>query len=131
MSTPQSAKSRARRSGCARTFRRRCSSAHRASTTAANWSCEDSYGEHAVKLAAGSLVLYPAGSLHHVKPVTCGVRLAAFFWVQSMVRDDGDRTMLFDLDSSIQHVAAALPEHPAVLQLTGVYHNLLRRWAEC
>lgn len=92
---------------------------------------QDSYGEHAVKLAAGSLVLYPAGSLHRVNPVTSGARLAAFLWVQSMVRDDGDRGLLHDLDSSIQHLAAALPSHPAMVQLTGVYHNLLRRWVDC
>jgi PKHD-type hydroxylase len=92
---------------------------------------QDSYGAHAVKLPAGSMILYPASSLHHVNAVTAGARLASFFWVQSMVRDDGARTMLFDLDSSIQHLAVALPEHPALLQLTGVYHNLLRRWVDC
>jgi len=91
---------------------------------------EDSYGSHAVKLAPGDLVLYPASSLHRVEPVTEGVRLAAIFWIQSMVRDDPARSMLYDLDSAIQHLGAALPEHPAVTQLTGVYHNLLRRWAE-
>lgn len=92
---------------------------------------QDNYGAHAVRAPAGSLVLYPASSLHHVGPVTQGERLASFLWVQSMVRADGDRTILYDLDSSIQHLAAALPEHPAVVQLTGVYHNLLRRWIEC
>ena len=92
---------------------------------------QDSYGAHAVKLPAGSLVLYPASSLHHVAPVTSGVRLGSFLWVQSMVRDDGDRTLLYDLDSSIQHLAAAVPEHAAIVQLTNVYHNLLRRWADC
>lgn len=92
---------------------------------------QDSYGAHAVKLPAGSLALYPAGSLHHVNPVTSGVRLGSFLWVQSMVRDDGGRTLLYDLDSSIQHLAAAIPAHPALVQLTGVYHNLLRRWADC
>lgn len=92
---------------------------------------QDSYGEHAVKLAPGSLVLYPAGSLHRVNPVTSGARLAAFLWVQSMVRDESERSLLYDLDSSIQHLAAALPDHPALVQLTGVYHNLLRRLADC
>ncbi|HEV7765098.1 MAG TPA: Fe2+-dependent dioxygenase [Thermoanaerobaculia bacterium] len=87
---------------------------------------EDTYGVQSVKLAAGSMVLYPATSLHHVRPVTRGARLASFFWIQSMVRDDGQRTLLFDLDLAIQQ----LHEHPAALQLTGVYHNLLRRWAE-
>jgi PKHD-type hydroxylase len=91
---------------------------------------EDTYGAHAVKLPAGHMVLYPASSLHRVTPVTRGERLAAFFWIQSMVRDDGHRTLLYDLDTAIRHVAAGLPEHPAVVQLTGVYHNLLRGWAE-
>lgn len=92
---------------------------------------QDSYGAHSVKLPAGSLVLYPASSLHRVNPVTRGERLASFMWVQSMVRDDGGRELLHDLDSSIQHLAAALPDHPAIVQLTGVYHNLLRRWVDC
>ena len=91
---------------------------------------EDTYGAHAVKLPAGHMVLYPASSLHRVNPVTRGARLAAFFWIQSMVRDDGQRTLLYDLDTAIQHVAAGLPDHPAVVQLTGVYHNLLRGWAD-
>ncbi len=91
---------------------------------------EDTYGVQSVKLAAGSMVLYPATSLHHVRPVTRGARLASFFWIQSMVRDDGQRTLLFDLDLAIQRLAGEAPEHPSVLQLTGVYHNLLRRWAE-
>ena len=91
---------------------------------------EDNYGVQRVKLSAGSLILYPASSLHHVTPVTRGTRLASFFWIQSMVRDDGERTLLFDLDSSIQRVAAEAPDHPSVIQLTGVYHNLLRRWAD-
>ena len=92
---------------------------------------EDTYGVHAIKLPAGHLVLYPATSLHHVRPVTRGTRLASFFWVQSMVRDDGQRTLLFDLDTAIQRLGAeAGPGHPGVVQLTGVYHNLLRRWAE-
>ena len=92
---------------------------------------QDSYGAHAVKLPAGGVVLYPASSLHRVAPVTRGVRLASFLWIQSMVRDDAGRTMLYDLDSSIQHLAQAVPDHAAVLQLTNVYQNLLRRWAEC
>lgn len=90
---------------------------------------EDTYGVHSVKLPAGHLILYPASSLHHVRPVISGARLAAFFWVQSMVRDDGERTVLFDLDTAIQRLADEAAEHPSVLQLTGVYHNLLRRWA--
>jgi PKHD-type hydroxylase len=91
---------------------------------------EDTYGVQSIKLAAGSMVLYPATSLHHVRPVTRGARLASFFWIQSMVRDDSQRTLLFDLDLAIQRLAGEAPEHPSVLQLTGVYHNLLRRWAE-
>ena len=91
---------------------------------------EDTFGVHRVKLPAGDLILYPAGSLHHVTPVTRGVRLASFFWVQSMVRDDNERTLLFDLDTSIQQLDRDLSNHSAVLQLTGIYHNLLRRWAD-
>lgn len=87
---------------------------------------EDTYGVQSVKLHAGSMVLYPATSLHHVRPVTRGARVAAFFWIQSMVRDDGERTILFDLDLAIQR----LGDHPSALPLTGVYHNLLRRWAD-
>jgi PKHD-type hydroxylase len=91
---------------------------------------EDTYGVHRVKLPAGHLVLYPSTSLHHVRPVTRGARIASFFWIQSMVRDDAERTLLFDLDTAIQRVSAVLPDHPAAVQLTGVYHNLLRRWAD-
>jgi PKHD-type hydroxylase len=91
---------------------------------------EDTYGTHSIKLPAGHLILYPATSLHHVRPVTRGARLASFFWIQSMVRDDGERTLLFDLDVAIQRLNAEGPVHPSAVQLTGVYHNLLRRWAE-
>jgi PKHD-type hydroxylase len=91
---------------------------------------EDTYGVHRVKLPAGDLVLYPATSLHHVTPVTRGARIASFFWIQSLIRDDGQRTLLFDLDSAIQRISQDVPNHPAALQLTGVYHNLLRQWAE-
>lgn len=91
---------------------------------------EDTYGAHGVKLSAGHMVLYPAGSLHRVNPVTRGARIAAFFWIQSMVRDDGQRTVLFDLDSAIRQMSQAVPDHAALTQLTGVYHNLLRRWAD-
>ena len=83
-----------------------------------------------VKLPAGDMILYPASSLHHVRPVTRGARLAAFFWVQSMVRDDGERTLLFDLDNAIQRLNRDAADHPAVVQLTCVYHNLLRRWSD-
>lgn len=91
---------------------------------------EDTYGVHNVKLPAGHMILYPSTSLHHVTPVTRGSRLSSFFWIQSMVRDDGERTLLFDLDTAIQRLAATRPEDAAVVQLTGVYHNLVRRWAE-
>jgi PKHD-type hydroxylase len=91
---------------------------------------EDTFGVHSVKLPAGHLVLYPSSSLHHVRPVTRGARIAAFFWIQSLVRDDGERTLLFDLDTAIQRLNREAPQHESALQLTGVYHNLLRRWAE-
>jgi|SRR5687767_14819998 len=91
---------------------------------------EDTYGVHSVKLPAGHLVLYPSTSLHNVRPVTRGERIASFFWIQSMVRDDGARTLLFDLDNAIQRVAGEIPNSPAPVQLTAVYHNLLRRWAD-
>lgn len=91
---------------------------------------EDTYGLHHVKLPAGHMILYPATSLHHVRPVSRGARIASFFWIQSMVRDDGQRSLLFDLDVAIQKVNKDVPEHPSTLQLTGVYHNLLRRWAD-
>lgn len=91
---------------------------------------EDTYGVHSVKLPAGGLVLYPSTSLHNVQPVTRGVRISSFFWIQSMIRDDGQRTLLFDLDTAIQRLSHDVPDHPSAVQLTGVYHNLLRRWAE-
>ena len=91
---------------------------------------DDVYGAHAVKLGAGDMVVYPASSLHHVKPVTRGIRLASFFWVQRMVRDDGTRTLLFDLDMAINKVNQAIPNNSAVVELTNCYHNLLRRFAE-
>ncbi len=91
---------------------------------------EDTYGTHSVKLPAGHMVLYPSTSLHRVEPVTRGARVSSFFWVQSMIRSDADRAMLLELDTSIQRLAAELPGSPVGVQLTGVYHNLLRRWAE-
>jgi PKHD-type hydroxylase len=91
---------------------------------------EDTYGMQTVKLPAGHMILYPATSLHHVRPVTRGARIASFFWIQSMIRDDGQRTLLFDMDTAIQRLNADRPEHPSALQMTGVYHNLLRRWAD-
>ena len=91
---------------------------------------EDTYGTQSVKLPAGHLILYPSTSLHHVRPVTRGARISSFFWIQSMIRDDGQRTLLFDLDMAIQRIAAEAPDHPSAVQLTGVYHNLIRMWAE-
>jgi len=90
---------------------------------------EDTYGVHTVKLPAGHLVLYPASTLQQVRPVTRGERVTASFWIQSMVRDDGERTLLFDLDTAIQRLTVDMPNHAAAMQLTAVYHNLLRRWA--
>ena len=96
---------------------------------------EDAYGVQRVKLPRGHMVLYPATSLHHVTPVTRGARVCSFFWMQSMIRDDGRRSLMFDLDLAIQRISGGeLAENTAAqqsaIQLTGVYHNLLRQWAE-
>ena len=92
---------------------------------------EDRFGERAVKLPAGHMIVYPATSLHRVAPVTHGMRTACFFWIQSMVRDEGRRRVLFDLDGAVQDVAGrAGHDDRAVIALTGVYHNLLRMWGD-
>jgi PKHD-type hydroxylase len=91
---------------------------------------EDTYGSKSVKLPAGHMILYPSTSLHQVTPVTRGTRLCSFFWLQSMIRDDGQRRLLFDMDVAIQRLGTENATHPSVVQLTGVYHNLLRQWAE-
>jgi PKHD-type hydroxylase len=92
---------------------------------------EDTYGAHAVKLAAGDLILYPASSLHHVTPVTSGERVASFFWIQSMIREDSRRRLLFEMDVAVQRLAGELGQsHDSVVALTGSYHNLLRMWAD-
>lgn len=91
---------------------------------------EDTYGAHSVKLPAGDMVIYPASSLHRVTPVTEGQRLASFFWLQSMVASDEKRTLLFDMDMAIQNLSQGQEDNPAIVQLTGVYHNLLRQWAQ-
>lgn len=95
---------------------------------------EDTYGVQSIKLPPGHMVLYPSTSLHHVTPVTRGARVSSFFWLQSMIRDNGQRSLLFDLDLSIQRLAQELAGNPVAektsVQLTGVYHNLLRQWAE-
>jgi PKHD-type hydroxylase len=91
---------------------------------------QDTYGTKGIKLPAGHLILYPSTSLHHVTPVTRGTRLCAFFWIQSLVRGDRQRTLLFELDRGIQRLNADSPQTPAAVPFTGVYHNLLRQWAE-
>ena len=91
---------------------------------------QDSYGEHRVKLPAGHLGLYPGTSLHRVTPVTRGARTAAFFWVQSLVRDDARRALLHDLDLSIRTLTRDAPGHAELARLTGIYHNLLRHWSD-
>jgi PKHD-type hydroxylase len=92
---------------------------------------DDNLGTHSIKLPAGSLLLYPASALHRVEPVTKGTRLASFFWIQSMVRDDSARTILFDLDQAIQALATDRGHADReVIRLTGIYHNLLRRWGD-
>jgi PKHD-type hydroxylase len=90
----------------------------------------DTYGTHQVKLPAGDMIVYPGTSLHNVTPITRGSRIASFFWTQSLIRDDSQRALLFDLDMSIRRLAADHPEHVSVVSLTAVYHNLLRQWAE-
>ncbi|PTR33253.1 PKHD-type hydroxylase [Luteibacter sp. OK325] len=90
----------------------------------------DTYGEHEVKLPAGDAIVYPSSSLHKVTPVTRGARIASFFWVQSLVRDDSARRLLLELDTAVRNLSASAADQASILQLTGVYHNLLRRWAE-
>ena len=91
---------------------------------------EDTYGVHSVKLAAGDMVLYPATSLHRVTPVTRGTRVSSFFWIESMVRDDARRALLFDMDMAILRLSRDASDNPALVSLTGCYHNLLRMWAD-
>lgn len=91
---------------------------------------EDTYGTHSVKLAAGDMIVYPSTSLHRVNPVTKGARIASFFWIQSMIRDDAQRALLFDMDSAIQRLIQSGADNQAIVALTGNYHNLLRMWAE-
>lgn len=90
----------------------------------------DTFGERSVKLPAGHLVLYPGSSLHRVEPVTRGERLAAFFWIESLVREDSQRSLLLDMDVAIQRLTAQSADQGSLLELTGVYHNLLRRWSD-
>lgn len=91
---------------------------------------EDTYGVQSVKLAAGDMVVYPGTSLHHVKPVTKGARIACFFWTQSMIRDDAKRTLLFDMDAAISTLRQQHGDTSAVVRLTGNYHNLIRMWSD-
>jgi len=91
---------------------------------------EDTYGSHSVKLPAGDMIVYPATSLHNVTPITRGSRIASFFWTQSMIRDESKRSLLSDMDMAIIKLNRDHQEHPSVVELTSVYHNLLRQWAE-
>ncbi len=91
---------------------------------------EDTFGIHSVKLPAGDLIVYPATSLHRVEAITRGVRVGCFFWIQSLIRDDGQRTILFDLDRAIQQLTATGADQASCVQLTGCYHNLLRMWTD-
>jgi len=91
---------------------------------------DDTYGPRAVKLPAGHMVLYPGTSLHKVNPVTRGARVSSFFWMQSLVREDSQRALLLDMDVAIQRLNQDTPGHPSIVQLTGIYHNLLRRWVD-
>jgi PKHD-type hydroxylase len=91
---------------------------------------EDTYGAHSVKLPAGDMVIYPGTSLHNVTPITRGSRIASFFWIQSLIRDVSQRALLFDLDMAIIRLTQDHPDHPSLVSLTSVYHNLLRQWAE-
>lgn len=90
----------------------------------------DTFGEHAVKLPAGHLLIYPGSSLHKINPVTRGERIASFFWIESLVPEDSQRQLLLDMDVAIQTLTAQDADHHALLQLSGAYHNLLRRWSD-
>jgi PKHD-type hydroxylase len=91
---------------------------------------DDTYGSHSVKLPAGDMIVYPGTSVHNVTPITRGSRIAAFFWTQSLIREESKRALMFDLDTSIIGLTRDHPDHPSVVQLTAIYHNLLRQWAE-
>jgi PKHD-type hydroxylase len=91
---------------------------------------QDTFGTRKIKLPAGDMLLYPSTSLHKVNAVTRGARYASFFWTQSLVREDSQRTLLFEMDSALQQLTQDVPDHPSLIQLTGTYHNLLRRWVE-
>ncbi|MDB6047570.1 MAG: Fe(II)-dependent oxygenase [Pseudomonas sp.] len=91
---------------------------------------QDTFGTRSIKLPAGDLLLYPSTSLHKVNAVTRGARYASFFWTQSLVREDSQRALLFEMDAALQQLTQDLPDHPSLIQLTGTYHNLLRRWVE-
>jgi PKHD-type hydroxylase len=91
---------------------------------------EDRFSPRRVKLAAGDMLLYPGTSVHHVEPVTRGVRVAAFFWIQSMVRDEAKRDILFGLDTALQRLGRDVANHPSLVEIAGCYHNLLRLWSD-
>lgn len=116
--------------GCAPTCPRHYSSQPRRSTRGGELLIEDTYGAQRVKLPAGDMVLYPAGSVHRVEPVTRGARLASFFWVQSMVRDTTERGLLFELDTAVRELTQAGAAQASLVRLTSLYHNLVRRWGD-
>ena len=91
---------------------------------------EERFSPRRIKLAAGDMVLYPGTSVHHVEPVTRGVRVAAFFWIQSMVRDEAKRDILFGLDTALQRLGRDVANHPSLVEIAGCYHNLLRLWSD-
>jgi len=91
---------------------------------------QDQFGEHRIKLPAGDLILYPGSSVHRVDPVTSGSRLASFFWIQSMVREDSHRSVLFTIDNALQQLGRDVPGHSSLVEIAGAYHNLLRLWSE-
>lgn len=91
---------------------------------------EDTYGTKSVKLPAGHMIVYPSSSLHHVTPVTRGTRVSSFFWLQSMIRDNANRGLLYEMDVAIQRLGVENPTYPSVVSMTGIYHNLLRQWSE-
>jgi PKHD-type hydroxylase len=91
---------------------------------------EGVYGVHTVKLPAGDMVIYPATSLHRVTEVTRGVRVSSFFWIESMIRDEAQRSLLFDMDMALLRLGQQVREHPSLITLTGCYHNLLRMWGQ-
>src|ERR1700740_2543217 len=112
------------------TSRRRCSSPIPRATAGGELQTEDPSGRHSIKLAAGDMVVYPATSLHNVTPITRGVRTSCFFWVQSLIRDDQQRALLYEMDGAIQRLNQTNADETARRSLIGCYHNLVRQWSE-